>query len=216
MSLGWQSESALLPSKATPINVDSKSMMSMKALVYNIEQKLSSKVNNQEQAGYKRKVSKSHMDKSDSKSYLKSESIKEKSNAQFDEREEKVTASLKAKAAVYDQIIENKGKDNVLQNLTATSGTGPFLINFDDKRKSRIDDDDDNIDNHSYVSKSARYNDSDYTSNKEIEKNGNCSGSSSSSSNNEKYLNTVQGEEDEEILMDILDHFGRSKKVRLL
>lgn len=209
MSLGWQSESALLPSKATPINVDSKSMMSMKALVYNIEQKLSSKVNNQEEGGYRRKISKNHMDKSNSKAYSKPESIKEKSSSQFDEREEKFTASLKAKAAVYDQIIGNKGNEDALQNMSATSGSGPFLINFDDKRKSRNDDDDDDDD--AYSSKSARY-ESDHI--KSDKNNHNENHSSSSGSNNERNLHTIQGEEEGgEILMNIFDQFGRSKQV---
>ena len=57
MSLGWQSESALLPSKATPINVDSKSMLSMKALVYKIEQKLSNEGISQDGV-YKRRIPK--------------------------------------------------------------------------------------------------------------------------------------------------------------
>lgn len=43
MSLGWQSESAILPSKAKPINVDSKSMIGLKALVYSEEQRVSNK-----------------------------------------------------------------------------------------------------------------------------------------------------------------------------
>lgn len=208
MSLGWQSESALLPSKATPINVDSKSMMSMKALVYNIEQKLSSKVNNQEEGGYRRKISKNHMDKSNLKASSKPGSIKEKSSSQFDEREEKVTASLKAKAAVYDQIVGNKEKEDALQNMSATSGSGPFLINFDEKRKSRNNNDDD----YAYSSKSARYDESDYSDkNKHNENN---SSSSSSASNNVRNLHTIQGEEEEgEMLMNIFDQFGRSKQV---
>jgi hypothetical protein len=211
MSMGWQSESALLPSKATPINVDTKSMMSMKALVYNIEQKLSSKVNNQEEGGYRRKISKNHMEKTDSKAYSKPETIKEKSSLQFDEREEKVTASLKAKAAVYDQMIGNKGSESALQNSSATSGTGPFLINFDDKRKSRNDnDDDDDDDNNTYNSKSARHSD-DSDKNK---RNENHSSSSSNDSNNEKNFNTIQGEEEGEILMNIFDQYGRSKQVK--
>jgi hypothetical protein len=183
----------------------------MKALVYNIEQKLSSKVSNQEEGGYRRKISKNHMDKSNSKAYSKPESVKEKSSSQFDEREEKVAASLKAKAAVYDQIIENKVKEDALQNMSATSGSGPFLINFDDKRKSRNDNDDDD-DDYAYSSKAARYDESDYSDKNRY--NENHSSSSSSGSNNVRNLHTIQGEEEEgEILMNIFDQFGRSKQV---
>jgi hypothetical protein len=43
MSLGWQTESALLPSKAKPIHVDSKSMVGLKSIVFNEEERLRSK-----------------------------------------------------------------------------------------------------------------------------------------------------------------------------
>lgn len=38
MSLGWQTESALLPSKAKPIKVDNKTLINLKSLVYQKEQ----------------------------------------------------------------------------------------------------------------------------------------------------------------------------------
>ena len=150
MSLGWQSESALLPSKATPINVDSKSMMSMKALVYNIEQKLSSKSAGLDGTIHNRKVPRhtnSGVEGTTAKERLSSntkyQSIKKHSRADAQEDDEaniKVSASLRAKAALYDQIAERKGDNgqhrNSLQNSTASSGSGAFLINFDEKRKA--------------------------------------------------------------------------------
>jgi hypothetical protein len=151
MSLGWQSESALLPSKATPINVDSKSMMSMKALVYNIEQKLSSKAAGLDARSHSRKNprhAKSSVEKTTAKESLssntKNPSMKKHSRADTQEDDEtniKVAASLRAKAALYDQIAEGKGggqqhQNSQLQNSIASSGSGAFLINFDEKRKA--------------------------------------------------------------------------------
>ena len=151
MSLGWQSESALLPSKATPINVDSKSMMSMKALVYTIEQKLSSKTAGLDKMIHKRKIPRqvnSDVERTTTKERLSGEnkcpSLKKHSRADMQEDDEaniKVAASLRAKAALYDQIVERRGAEDQfqncpLQNSIASSGSGAFLINFDEKRKA--------------------------------------------------------------------------------
>jgi hypothetical protein len=168
MSLGWQSESALLPSKATPINVDSKSMMGMKALVYKLEHNLSAKAAGREGATYDRKVSRhsgSHQDrklskddfsrhsKGDAKTRTKAEKAP---RDESDEISDKVAASLRAKAALYDQIISGNGslQDNSqLQNSVATSGSGAFLINFDEKRKA------DDYDSHDRTSKNPKHDD---------------------------------------------------------
>ena len=151
MSLGWQSESALLPSKATPINVDSKSMMSMKALVYTIEQKLSSKTAGLDKVIHKRKTTRqinSGVERTTTNERLsgdnKNPSLKQKNRADMQEDDEannKVAASLRAKAALYDQIAERRGAEEQLQNCPlqnsiASSGNGAFLINFDEKRKA--------------------------------------------------------------------------------
>ena len=166
MSLGWQSESALLPSKATPINVDSKSMMGMKALVYKLEHNLSAKAAAREGATYERKVSRhsgSHQDgklskddfsrhsKSDNKTKTKADKTQ---RDESDEISDKVAASLRAKAALYDQIISGNGsaQDNSqLQNSVATSGSGAFLINFDQKRKAE------DYDSYEGISKNPKY-----------------------------------------------------------
>ena len=146
MSLGWQSESALLPSKATPINVDCKSMMSMKAIVYKIEQKLSSEGASQDGV-YKRRLSRgSSSNLIDKRSYKvdskkdvahreTKKREKELDNLESEKMEDRVTASLRAKAAIYDQIILGNGSDRQLHTDSATSGSGPFLINFADKKK---------------------------------------------------------------------------------
>ena len=219
MSLGWQSESALLPSKATPINVDSKSMLSMRAIVYKIEQKQKQKLssdNNNQDSIYKRKISKindSNNDENDlyksgtrskmetktntkmntkidckqqlsSSKYTKNSNDKKNSknnseieNIEDEESRNRVTSSLIAKAALYDKIVlgrqnvsqindyekDNNNYDNnhshdknninnsnndsdntkndkntnndLFHSTIATSGTGPFLINFNEKRK---------------------------------------------------------------------------------
>ena len=167
MSLGWQSESALLPSKATPINVDSKSMMSMKALVYTIEQKLSSKTGGLDKMTHKRKIPRqinSGVERT-TKERLSGDnkypSLKKQNGADMQEDDEaniKISASLRAKAALYDQIAERRGAEEQLQNCPlqnsiASSGSGAFLINFDEKRKavSLCDPSDRN------VSKASRY-----------------------------------------------------------
>jgi hypothetical protein len=194
MSLGWQSESALLPSKATPINVDSKSMMGMKALVYKLEHNLSAKAAGREGATYDRKVSRhssSHQDrklskddfsrhsKGDAKTRTKAEKAP---RDESDEISDKVAASLRAKAALYDQIISGNGsvQDNSqLQNSVATSGSGAFLINFDEKRKA------DDYDSYDRTSKNPKHDDDregDRVGDKYSNSSSNSSSSSSSSS----------------------------------
>ena len=44
MSLGWQTESALLPSTAKPIKVDNKSLVGLKSLVCDQEERLRNKM----------------------------------------------------------------------------------------------------------------------------------------------------------------------------
>jgi hypothetical protein len=187
MSLGWQSESALLPSKATPINVDSKSMMGMKALVYKLEHNLSAKAAGREGATYDRKVSRQsgpHQDrklskddfsrhsKGDAKTKAKAEKVPRDDSHEISD---KVAASLRAKAALYDQIINGNGSaqdSSQLQNSVATSGSGAFLINFDEKRKA------DDHDSYDRASKNSKYGDD-----REGDREGdNCTSSSSSSS----------------------------------
>lgn len=199
MSLGWQSESALLPSKATPINVDSKSMMSMKALVYTIEQKLSSKTAGLDKMTHKRKIPRqinSGVDRT-TKERLSGDSkypsLKEHNSADMQEDDEaniKVSASLRAKAALYDQIAERRGTEEQLQNCPlqnsiASSGSGAFLINFDEKRKADLLCDP----SERGVSKASRYETDDRRNGNGLQdasslNGGNRSSSSSSSSSN--------------------------------
>ena len=193
MSLGWQSESALLPSKATPINVDSKSMMSMKALVYNIEQKLSSKAAGLDARSHSRKNPR-HVNsgvggttaKESLSNNTKNLSMKKHSRADTQEDDDtniKVAASLRAKAALYDQIAEGKGggqqhQNSQLQNSIASSGSGAFLINFDEKRKA-----DSNCDTSDYNDRKVpRYEPHDKRNPASLETFNVTSGSSSSSS----------------------------------
>ena len=165
-------------------------MMSMKALVYKIEQKLSSKAAGQEGVAYARKVSKqnSSLDgklcrddfTKGSKSTSKSR-VDKKQPIEPDEMSDKVTASLRAKAALYDQIIGGNGDNHVqLKNTMATSGSGPFLVNFDQKRKT-----DDFNDSYSYSEdmqrKMSRHEDPIVTNNDSNDYGSNKSSSSSSS-----------------------------------
>ena len=225
MSLGWQSESALLPSKATPINVDSKSMMSMKALVYKIEQKLSAEGASQDGV-YKRKIpSTSSRNLYDKKSYrdefkngdeqkAAKKVDKELQGLPSENIEDRVTASLRAKAAIYDQIALGNGINQQLQSSSVISGSGPFLINFNEKRKFSDNDNDDyensclndgqrksNDKVPKYGSVSSTYNsnnsirmyrNSDNSNDNNYDNNSNSSSSSSSNNNRNNNRNTSQ------------------------
>jgi hypothetical protein len=129
MSLGWQCESALLPSKAKPINIDSKSMMKLKAAVFNEEMKLSLK--DKDKSNRIRANRGLHNNSNDHKDIFKRKNIgvdkrdeaSQKNNKNLN-KESKVISSLKAKSELYQCIAEGK------------LGAGDFLVDFDSKGSS--------------------------------------------------------------------------------
>jgi hypothetical protein len=163
MSLGWQSESALLPSKAKPINVDGKSMLSLKAIVYDTERQLSSKNGNQEGSGLNRvKVHPSSSKRDDfggNKANKRErvfptrleKSSQDSNTSVVDNRETRVDAALRAKAALYDQIKCGNidGENPPLSYRSAATGAGLFLVDFEGKRKSSRDHDPESLVNDS-------------------------------------------------------------------
>eukprot|EP01038_Epipyxis_sp_PR26KG_P017631 gene17631-24513_t len=129
MSLGWQSESALLPSKSKPINnVNNASIVNLKAVLYEHEQKKLS--NNKSQNA---KVNKNNR---------QSQKLSKNSNIVIEEGKSEqsslIYASLSAKAELYDDIL--KGKMN----------GAPSLIDF--KTSTSIFDINVNNDSHNYNS----------------------------------------------------------------
>ncbi len=121
MSYGWQTESAILPSKAKPIKVDSTSILGLKALVYNEEQKRSNKSGAQGKylPGVHKIKQKINPDCNFHKIVTKNSNLVDSEKS--DNKEERVVSSLTAKAKLYDEIM--------LGNISAT----PALVNFQTK-----------------------------------------------------------------------------------
>ncbi len=123
MSLGWQCESAILPSKAKPIKVDSTSILGLKALVYDQEQK---RTNNGASKGYHSGV---HKAKPSKDKYLEKSAettTRKASDVKFDpdNKEAKVLQSLTAKANLYEAIMKG--------NISGASS----LVQFENKSDS--------------------------------------------------------------------------------
>lgn len=219
MSLGWQSESALLPSKAKPINVDAKSMLSLKAIVYDTERLLSGDKTNQKNRSLIRvKGRDDGLSKVSEKEKIfvpRNEAptnLRLTSNAKppiLDSRESKIESVLRTKAAIYDQIKSGRTDTggNALSSRSATSGAGYFLVDFESKRKLEgetfAEDTGD-----SRANKAAKYDDI-WNSESSVRHNDRSSSSSSSSSSS---LSRQKGEDGDE-LAEIIDEFGRSKWV---
>lgn len=130
MSLGWQSESAILPSKSKSIQVDSKSMVGLKALVYGGEQQQRLKDDNNIQkrrtVGGGTSLKKKSIDL-----FEKSNKGVEKRNSHDDRKIElakndKIYAALKAKSDLYDQLACG----------SIPKANDAFLINFREKSSS--------------------------------------------------------------------------------
>lgn len=195
MSLGWQTESALLPSKAKPINVDAKSLLNLKAVVYDQEKALNTTKSS--------KYVKNSL-KEDISFNKKIRDPFQKSNAGIEDRIAKdkrlessqrktdsmIEASLRAKAKLYDQIANGQ--------ISKSTGNA-FLINFDEKQKmtskrsftSMQTPSGDEADDHSKKLKTIE------VSSSSIRKDVHSSGDS------------LSGDE----FIDIIDDFGRSRSV---
>eukprot|EP01032_Pedospumella_encystans_P017086 gene17086-19478_t len=111
MSLGWQTESALLPSNSKPINVDGKSLVGLKALLYDQQQQRASghdsNVRNARNVYSKRKEDKATKGLLYNSSTGKNRPLKEKEDG---EDEPNVLAALTAKSKLYEEISSGKVK----------------------------------------------------------------------------------------------------------
>jgi hypothetical protein len=107
MSLGWQTESALLPSKAKPIAVGDRSILSLKALLYQKEQQRSLKSSNTD---IDTQPSKHRNKEKDNNALQIGKKRKEisKPRDEEEEREEKARQALEAKARLYEEIEAGK------------------------------------------------------------------------------------------------------------
>jgi len=124
MSLGWQTESALLPKSSKKIKVDdgSVSMLALKAIVYKKEKEQKAAV---EKQNYYRK-GKSNVNNSSNNNNNNNNSNSSSKNNENGSSSDNVTmATLNAKAHLYDQLSRG--------NITHPIGEN-FLVNFDDKK----------------------------------------------------------------------------------
>lgn len=112
MSLGWQCESALLPSKSKPINVDGKSMVGLKALLYNEEQ-------NKTGTGSSQRIQRKSKPLDSSRSASDRPAAKDSehgaSTGSTHDKETAAYRALQAKAKLYDEI--NNGKSLLQSDL---------------------------------------------------------------------------------------------------
>lgn len=107
MSLGWQCESALLPSKSKPINVDAKSIVGLKALLYNEEQ------NKATNGSFNRQHRKAKRPDVNNNSAGKLALPPAAENISETDKEAHAYRSLQAKAKLYEEIANGK---SVLQS----------------------------------------------------------------------------------------------------
>jgi len=124
MSLGWQTESALLPKSSKKIKVDdgSVSMLALKAIVYKKEKEQKATV---EKQNYYRKVKSNANSTSSSNNNNNNSSSNSKNNENGSSSDNVTMATLNAKAHLYDQLSRG--------NISHPIGDN-FLVNFDDKK----------------------------------------------------------------------------------
>lgn len=100
MSLGWQCESALLPSKSKPINnVDTKSLIGLKSFIYN------NQVNNNTTISDRYKVKRTIDEQNNLRSIKK---FKETDTDKIIENSDTTYQALNTKAKLYDEIKQGK------------------------------------------------------------------------------------------------------------
>jgi hypothetical protein len=145
MSLGWQTESALVPRQGKAIDVDNKSMVALKALVYAKEQQQQQRKQAVSGGGGPEHGSSSSTDPNrkkrrrvtvDSKEHASKEPRRHNDEEPPDAaNDDKVMKALKAKAEVYD-MIHNSGSTNSHSNtaekelIQKYSQSGQSLVNF--------------------------------------------------------------------------------------
>lgn len=130
MSLGWQGESALLPRKAKPITVDSKSMVRLKATILDEQQKMSFRKNEKTprlrgsrgaKSGDRKDV---FAERNAGLEDRKKRDLEDSSNVQS---KDKVARTLAEKAKIYEEMKSG--------SLDIGKSSSALLINFDNKDK---------------------------------------------------------------------------------
>ena len=133
MSLGWQTESTLLPRKAKPIHVDDggKSMLSLRAVMANMESTLAKKKESvQDKITHSRK--RMHSITYDQSSTKKSHNQSDDAN----DEATKVYNSLNQKAKLYDEMTKANQKKI---NSDHDNKKEIYLVNFEKKTDTCID-----------------------------------------------------------------------------
>ncbi|RYH23715.1 hypothetical protein EON65_17485, partial [archaeon] len=120
MSLGWQTESAILPGKVRPIKVGDKSILSLKALMHEKEQQKLAK-SGASSSSFNPKKNKSKL--TDTLANKNESKAKRQARDEEAEAELRAQTALAAKAKLYEDIMAGKVR-------TASS-----LIDFRSKQK---------------------------------------------------------------------------------
>lgn len=132
MSLGWQTESALVPKQGKAIDVDGKSMVALKALVYSKEQQLLQKKQNEGSSGDSA-IGLHRKKRSREANKTENDVCKDrKVDTSKSDSEDKVLEALKAKAEVYD-LIQNNARGNTAEKELVskyTQHSNESLVNF--------------------------------------------------------------------------------------
>jgi hypothetical protein len=153
MSLGWQCESAILPSKAKPIKIDSTSILGLKALVYSEEQKRSnsSTANNRHLGAHRSKtLNLAFTDRFEGNKTKSINSVQNvRNNDEAEDKEARVLSSLTAKSKLYDEIKNGSlnGVSSVLFDSEFNSVTPPP----DYCLQPNINDNDDTLDEYGRI-----------------------------------------------------------------
>ena len=137
MSLGWNTESALLPKKAKPISVGDKSLLALKALVYEKEQQQCQQLQNQKLCG----PSSSYRSQRGHHQPNNKKSVFERSNKGIEARtakedplklakSDKIYAALKAKSELYEQLQSSSSLSKAVSNA--------FLVDFSSKPPDQV------------------------------------------------------------------------------
>jgi hypothetical protein len=114
MSLGWQTESALLPSKSKPIKVGNKSLIGLKSVLYQQEQQRKLKAaseTNDRIKGFKKVQNDFEVNFSKNK--------KRKEYSSF--VEDQVFQKLQGKAKLYDELLEGRAQDLDLNDVSSVA-----------------------------------------------------------------------------------------------
>lgn len=137
MSLGWSCESAILPRKARPIEVDSSSFERLKNLVSAKEQNVTKNSNSFSDLRKEKVASKKQRDK------MKDELGGKKSvRAEKDEKDAQAARALAAKAKLYEDIMNGKvnGKSALVNFEEKVSVEPPVAVNKPEPKKHVVEE----------------------------------------------------------------------------